>query len=164
MKNYGTGGSISSPAGVLRERLGGDSGYVLILVMLVLTAVIMMSATLLSVVLVNNQHVARDRTYTQSLAIAEAGLNQYLWMVYAGGSNEANNFIIPGNTGSNLYVKSFAVNDIHDGSAQGSYTMTVTPPSQTDLIIRVRVVGKATSPVDVSRTVEAHIGRPSFSE
>ena len=58
------------------------------MVMLVLMVVGMMATTLMAAVAVNQQHVSRDRAYTQSLGVAEAGLNQYLWMVASGESCE----------------------------------------------------------------------------
>ena len=59
-----------------RLRRGGqEGGYIIILVMLVLMVVGMMATTLLASISVNQQHVSRDRAFTQSLAVAEAGLN-----------------------------------------------------------------------------------------
>ena len=91
----------------------GDRGYVLILAMLVLTAVGMLAATLITSVLTNQQHVTRDRSYTQSLAVAEAGLNQYLWMVASGTSSQSNGFAIAGNTGPDPRFKQFDLTDIY---------------------------------------------------
>jgi hypothetical protein len=142
----------------------GESGYVLALVMLVLIAAGMMAATLLATVTVNQQHVSRDRSYTQSLAVAEAGLNQYLWMVASGKSSEVNNFNIPGNPEADKHKQTITLTDAYDGSPKGVYSIEVTPPSPTDSRISVKVTGTAESPVDVPRTVTAHIGRPSFSE
>ncbi len=132
--------------------------------MMVLMVVGIMATTLLASITVNQQHVSRDRAYTQSLAVAEAGLNQYLWMVAAGKSSEANNFAIAGNTGPDPHLKTFSLSDPYDDSLKGTYTVQVTPPSASDSRINVKVTGAAESPVDVPRTVSAHIGRPAFSE
>ncbi|MHB1414940.1 MAG: hypothetical protein ACYC1C_06775 [Chloroflexota bacterium] len=141
-----------------------EDGYVLAVVMLVLLAVGMMSVTLLAAILVNQQHVRRDRAYTQSLAVAEAGLNQYLWMVADGSSSEFNDFAIPGNTGADPHVKTFPLTDPYDGTVKGQYVLKIDPPSQSDSRVTVTATGKAASPEDASRTVTAHLGRPSFSE
>lgn len=148
----------------MRSRLRSEEGYVLALVMLVLMAVGIMSATLLTQVQMNQQHVQRDRAYSQSLAVAEAGLNQYLWMVAAGTSSEANDFAIPGNTGDDPRYKVFTLTDPYSGEVQGQYAVQVTPPDQTDSRVKVTVTGLAAQPVEAPRTVEAHLGRPSFSE
>jgi hypothetical protein len=149
---------------VMRSRLSGEGGYILPLVMMVLMVTGMMATTLLGSITVNQQHVSRDRAYTQSLAIAEAGLNQYLWMVAAGKSSEANDFIIPGNTGPDQHFKTFTITNQYDGSLQGTYSIEVSPPGPDDSRIEVKVTGAAESTVDVPRTVSAHIGRPAFSE
>ncbi len=141
-----------------------EQGYVLILMMLILVAAGMMAATLLGAVVVNQNHVARDRAYTESLAVAEAGLNQYLWMVASGESSEINDFAIPGNPGPDPRKQTFTLEDAYDGSVKGDYTIEVTPPSADDSRILVKVTGASESPADVPRTVSAHIGRPAFSE
>ncbi len=96
-----------------------QNGYVLILAMLILVALGMASATLLTATLANQQHVSRDRAYTQSLAVAEAGLNQYLWMVASGSSSRSNGFAIAGNTGPDPRFKVFDLTDIYDSSVKG---------------------------------------------
>ncbi len=147
-----------------RRLRAGEQGYVLILMMLVLMAIGMMAVTLLASVIVNQNHVSRDRAYTESLAVAEAGLNQYLWMVASGKSSEVNDFAIPGNPEPDPHKQTFTLEDAFDGSTKGEYTMEVTPPSVDDSRILVQVSGISESPTDVVRTVSAHVGRPSFSE
>ena len=142
----------------------GQQGYVLILAMLILVALGIAAATLLAAALTNQQHVSRDRSYTQSLTVAEAGLNQYLWMVAGGSSSRTNAFAIAGNTGTDPHFKVFNLTDIYDSSVQGTYAIRVTPPSASDSNVHVTVTGKATSPVDTPRTVTASLGRPSFSQ
>jgi type II secretory pathway pseudopilin PulG len=142
----------------------GEGGFILPLVLMVLLVVGLMATTLLASLMINQQHVSRDRAYTQSLAVAEAGLNQYLWMVAAGKSSEVNNFAISGNTGPDPLFKTFSLNDPYDDSLKGTYSIQVTPPSSSDSRIAVKVTGAAESGVDVPRTVSAHIGRPAFSQ
>jgi hypothetical protein len=132
--------------------------------MLILVAAGMAAATLLTQVLTNQQHVSRDRAYTQSLTVAEAGLNQYLWMVASGSSSQANDFAIAGNTGPDPLYKEFELKDIHDYSVQGTYKIRVTPPTASEPRLQVTVTGQATSAADTPRTVTAHLGRPSFCE
>jgi hypothetical protein len=160
---------VGGPRDRSRRAWSGESGYVLALVMLILMAVGMMAAVLLAMITVNQQHVSRDRAYTQSLGVAEAGLNQYLWMAYSGESSESNGFIIPGNPGANKYKQTITLSDPYDGSTKGIYSIQVTPPTPTDARITIKVTGAAVtgpapSAADVPRTVYAHIGRPSFSE
>jgi hypothetical protein len=134
------------------------------MVMMVLLAMLMLAATIMTEVLVNQQHVARERSFVQSLQVAEAGLNQYLWMVASGSSSEYNNFIIPGNTGPDLHKKTFTLTDAYDGSSKGTYVLEVVPPLPNDPRLSVTVTGKSNSPTEAPRTVAAHMGRPSFSE
>ncbi len=143
---------------------GNESGYVLILVMLVMVAIGLLGALLLVQVQVNQQHVQRDRAYNQSLAIAEAGLNQSLWMVASGTTNEELNWAIPGASEETPNRMTYAYTDPYDGSVQGEYTMAITPPSAQDSEITVTVTGESYQPVEQSRTVSAKLGRPAFSE
>ena len=152
---------------VSRVKLAGQEqqGYVLILAMLILVAVGMAAATLLTQVQTNQQHVTRDRAYSESLAVAEAGLNQYLWMVASGKSSDSNGFAIAGNTGPYPQWEKLNLTDIYnDAVINGTYAILVTPPTATDSRLLVTVTGKATSSADVPRTVSAHLGRPAFSE
>jgi hypothetical protein len=147
----------------VRLRALGQEGYVLLMVMLILVVVGMLAATLMAAVTVNQQHVGRDRAYTESLEVAEAGLNRYLWMIASGASCEQNNFNIPGASPSNLHKVTSALTD-QSGNVSGSYTMQVNPPSTGSPVVRVTVTGQGPSSVDVPRTITATIGRPAFSE
>jgi len=123
-----------------------------------------MSAVLVTQISISQQHVARDRAYTQSLTVAEAGLNQYLWMVASGSSADMNNFKIPGDPTPNDHHHVYELTDPYNGELLGRYAMQVTPPSAGDSRVTVRVTGLANSPTEVPRTIEAHLGRPAFSE
>ncbi len=149
----------------VRDHLAGrDQGYVLIIGMLVMSVLLLLGGALLLQVQRNQQHVTRDRAYTQSLAIAEAGLNQYLWMVIEGISSEVNDFAIPGAPAANPNKMTFVYTDPHDGSIKGEYTTEVDPPTASRSSIEVKVTGVSHQPVDQSRTVFAHLNRPAFSE
>jgi hypothetical protein len=147
----------------IRARVRTKEGYVLILVFLILVVVATMGSVLMAGVLVNQQHVSRDRAYTQSLAVADAGLNQYLWMVASGESCEANNFIIPGNTGPDPHKQTVTLAD-SGSDVKGTYTMEVSPPAAGNPFVTITVTAQSSSPVEVPRTITAAIGRPSFSE
>jgi Tfp pilus assembly protein PilE len=150
-----------------RNGLRSERGYVLIMVMLVLVVVGIVAAVLLGSVSRNQQHVRRDRAYAESLTVAEAGLNQYLWMIASNESCEANDFAIPGNTAEDQHTQTLPLAvDLPGGgtTVMGEYTMQITPPSVENPLVTVTVTGRAESPVDVSRTISASIGRPSFSE
>jgi type II secretory pathway pseudopilin PulG len=149
----------------LQAYVRSEDGYVLGLVMLVLMVIGMMSTTLLAGIMVNQQHVRRDRAYTLSLGVAEAGLNQYLWMVASGTTNEALGYAIAGvDTDSDPLYEVFDLTDPYDSSVQGQYAIQVAPPSASNSDVTVTVTGQSSQTVDVPRTVQARIGRPSFSE
>jgi Tfp pilus assembly protein PilX len=152
------------PLSYLSRACSGQRGYVLILVMLVLVALGLAATTLLTAALTNQQHVTRDRSYTQSLAVAEAGLNQYLWMVASGASSRSNGFAIAGNTGPDPHFQQINLTDVSTHAVQGTYAIEVTPPSADNPNVEVTVTGKANSGVDTPRTVTASLGRPSFSQ
>ncbi len=150
---------------IRRHRRSSDqTGYALIIAMVVISTLVLMGGVLLVQLQRNQQHVQRDRAYTQSLDIAEAGLNQYLWMVASGMSSESNNFAIPGASVDQPHKMTFAWLDPYDDSVQGEYTMQITPPSAQNSDITVKVTGESHQPVEQSRTVSAHLGRPAFSE
>jgi Tfp pilus assembly protein PilX len=151
-------------SGGMRRLRRSQQGYVLILAMLILMAMGMAAATLLVAAQVNQQHAARDRAYTASLAVAEAGLNQYLWMLASGASSISNNWGIAGNTGPDPHFEQTDLTDIHTGEIQGTYAIQVTPPDETTSNVQVVVTGQASSTADAPRTVYAQLGRPSFSQ
>jgi hypothetical protein len=159
--------SLCRLCGVLGRRLRGSrhsqGGYVLINAMLVLVAAGMLAATLTTTLSLNHEHVSRDRAYTDSLAIAEAGLNQYLWMVQSGASSLANNYAIPGATGD-VHYKQFQYLDPYNSALQGTYAIRVTGPSVSDSNITVKVTGKTNDPLSTPRTISAHVSQPSFSQ
>jgi|WetSurMetagenome_2_1015567.scaffolds.fasta_scaffold34432_3 Tfp pilus assembly protein PilX len=152
---------IRSGVRLLRRRR--EEGYILILAMLVLMILGSMAMALVASVQANQQHVIRDRDYTLSLAVAEAGLNQYLWMVATGKSSETNDFTIAGNTGSDIHKETITLADRND-AAKGTYTIQVIPPSGSNSNLTVKVTGTAAGGTEAPRTVSAHIGRPSFSQ
>jgi hypothetical protein len=84
-------------------------------------------------------------------------------MVADGYSSEVNNFAINGHTGSNPHLQTYTIKD-SSGNVSGTYSIQVTPPSESDSNITVKVTGTSNSPADLSRTIQAHIGRPSFSQ
>jgi len=137
----------------------------MILAMLVLVALGLFASALLATTLVNQQHVSRDRSYTQSLGVAEAGLNQYLWMLASGASSRTNGFAIAGNTGPNPQYEKIDLKDIYDQSVEGTYAISVTPPSVNNSNITATVTGQAANAqTATARTVRATLGRPSFSQ
>ncbi len=145
--------------------VASEDGYVLGLVMLVLLVIGMMSVTLATGIMVNQQHVRRDRAYTLSLGVAEAGLNQYLWMVASGTTNAAQGFAIAGvDTDGDPLHEVFDLSDPYDGSLQGQYAIQITPPTGLDSDVTVKATGRSNQTEDVPRTVQARIGRPAFSE
>lgn len=150
--------------GKARTRKSRDEGYVLLVVMLILLVVGMMTAVLGTKILVNQNHVVRDRSYTESLAVAEAGLNQYLWMVETGESSEVNSFAIAGtDTDGDPLKETVTLADVDD-NAKGKYAIEVTPPSAENSNVSVKVTGVSDDVQELPRTVVATIGRPSFSE
>lgn len=157
-------GRSGGPTRRLRAYVRNEDGYVLGLVMLVLLVIAMMSTTLVAGIIVNQQHVRRDRAYTLSLGVAEAGLNQYLWMVASGTTNEALGYAIATDTDGNPNYEVFDLADPYDATLQGRYAVQVTPPSAGNSNVTVKVTGQSSQTVDVPRTVQAHIGRPAFSE
>jgi|LSQX01.1.fsa_nt_gb type II secretory pathway pseudopilin PulG len=142
----------------------GEEGYVLLMVLLVLVIVGVMTAVLGSAIAVNQNHVVRDRSFTKSLAVAEAGLNRYLWMVETGESSEINGFAIAGlDTDGDPLREVVALVD-PDENLKGTYAIEVTPPSAENVNVSVKVTGISDEDVEPSRTVAANIRRPSFSE
>ena len=143
----------------------GEEGFVLPMIMGVLLVVGVMASLLLVAITMNQQGVMRDKDYTQSLSVAEAGLNQYLWMISDGKSGVFNNYAIAGNElATNPHKKTYTLTEKNTGVIKGTYTMEITPPSASDMRVGITITGTADSPQDVPRTVTAHIGRPAFSE
>ncbi len=148
---------------VWQRRLRGEEGYILLMVMFILAVVGVMATTMMGFVLVNSQHVQADRTRLESLEVAEAALNRYLWMIASGESCEQNGFSIPGASEDEPHTVTADLTD-QEGDVVGSYTMVVAPPTPAEPLVRITVTGRSSSPVEAPRTLTATMGRPAFSE
>ena len=157
---------ISAPRGRQERgsRVIGERGYVLPMVLLVLMALGLLSGTLLGMVRTNQQHVLRDRAYTQSLAVAEAGLNQFLWMIASGQCHESYNFALPGNTGPDPHTQTFALTDPYPSDELKYLYHQVTPPPPPFSDRSHGPTGATESPANSPYRLAPSCGRPAFSE
>jgi hypothetical protein len=99
----------------------------------------------------------------RALNVAEAGLNYYMWHLnhnptdYKDGTNQPNQ--PDPKLGYGPYVHAYKDSQ---GIEQGTYTLWLKPESSGSTIVTVRSIGKAAG-TDITRTVEAKIGSPSFA-
>ncbi len=95
--------------------------------------------------------------------IAEAGLNYYLWHLNHNSIDYKDGGTTPATPDAQLGYGPYVHNYIDaDGINEGTFTVYVNPSSNGSTIATIRSIGKVTG-TNISRTVQAQIGSPSFA-
>jgi hypothetical protein len=110
--------------------------------------------------LVNNSHFNLFQSQSaESLNIAEAGVNYYLWHLAHNQTDYKDGGTTPTIAPYGPYVHDFY--DI-DGNLLGTYTLYITPPTSGSTIVTIKSVGQVTH-FQGTRTILAQVGQPSFA-
>ena len=105
---------------------------------------------------VSSTRFARESTYRElAFHIAEAGLEYYRWHLAHAPSDFEDGTGAPGPYLHTYFDK--------NGTAIGTFTLEITPPSGGSALVVVRSTGKVNDYPHVSRTVEAALAIPSFA-
>ena len=146
------------------RKLGKDQGGFLMPALLTfIIAMSILSGAVLEVVLNNFTVVGNAVTSQKAFNIAEAGLNYYLWHLSHNATDFKDGQSTPATPDPTLgygpyvhqYVDSNAVNE-------GTYTLWINPQGNGSTVATVRSIGQAKGS-DITRTVQAQIGAPSFA-
>ncbi len=125
--------------------------------------VIILSAVVLQVVVMNFFTVGNQIDRQKAFNIAEAGINYYLWHLSHNSTDFKDGKTTPATPDPQLgygpYVHTYIDDDAVD---RGTYTLWIKPQGNGSTIATVRSIGKIKGS-NVNRTVEAQIGATSFA-
>ncbi|PID32302.1 hypothetical protein CR970_01335 [Candidatus Saccharibacteria bacterium] len=146
-------------SGLIRNQ----AGVALPMILSVIIAMTIISSALLLLITSNLDLVRRNNDSQRALNIAEAGVNYYLWHLSHDGVDFRDGQSWPVTPDPDLGYGPYEHDYVDDNSkVAGKYTLWIKPQSSGSTIMTVRSTG-TTQNGDVSRTIEANIGAPSFS-
>lgn len=144
---------------VLRKQAGFISPALLsfIIAMLILTSAVIVLIDS-NIGLVGN-NIKSQRAFN----IAEAGVNYYLWHLSHNATDYKDGQSTPATPDPQLGYGPYLHNYVDDNSnVAGTYTLWINPQGGGSTIVKIRSIGKVNGS-NVTRTVEAQIGAPSFA-
>ncbi len=129
----------------------------------VIVAFSIIGAAVTEVTLTNFSVVSNSIKSQESLNIAEAGINYYLWHL----NHNATDYT-DGHTGTQtlnptLGYGPYTHNYIDlNGVNEGTYTLYINPPTNNSTVVTIRSIGQTLNS-NITKTVQAQIGVPSFA-
>ena len=135
-----------------------SQGYILLTV-LVASVILSTLGAIAAQVLINNSHFTLfQERQAEALQVAESGVNYYLWHLAHNPSDYQD-----GNTGGTAPFGPYKHNYYNaDGTYEGTYTLTITPPPNGSTVTTVKSVGQVPH-LGGGRTILAQLGQPSFA-
>ncbi len=140
-----------------------SKAFILPTLLSIIIALSIIVVAVAGIIQVNFNSVNNNNQSQKAFNIAEAGINYYLWHLSHNSTDFKDGKTTPATPDANLgygpYVHSYT-----DANADttGSYTLWIKPQGNGSTIATVRSIGKVTGS-DVTRTVEAKVGAPSFA-
>ena len=134
-------------------------GFYLPLILGFAAIVMIIGMSIISFTYSNMSVVKRQSNSNSALAVAEGGINYYLWHLSHNNKDYCDGNACSGNGPFGPYT-----HELKDtlGNVIGSYTLTITPPVSNGATVTVRAEGVATT--GEKRTVVASLGIPSFAQ
>jgi len=146
----------------LKRLLRNEDGFLMPALITFIIAMGILSGAVLEVVLNNFTVVGNNVKSQRAFNIAEAGVNYYLWHL----SHNATDFKDGQNTpatpttyGYGPYTHNYVDSN---GVTEGTYTLYIDPQGSGSTIATIRSIGHVKDS-DITRTVQAEIGVPSFA-
>ncbi len=136
-----------------------QSGYIMLMA-LVMGLVLSEVGLIGSQVLINNARFTKfEERQSRALDVSEAGINYYLWHLAHNPSDYKDGTNAPAAAPYGPYRHNYYDNN---GNLIGTYTLTITPPTNGSTVTTVSSVG-AVPHMTGGRTILAQLGQPSFS-
>ncbi len=128
---------------------------------IVVFTIIMIAA--LQMITLNSRTVSNNITSQRSFNIAEAGINYYLWHLSHNPTDFKDGKTTPATPDPQFGYGPY-VHDYYDDNQikQGTYTLWIKPQGNGSTIATIRAIGR-TNKSNITRTIEAQIGSPSFA-
>ena len=129
----------------------------------IIVAFSIMGTALVEITLTNFSVVGGIVKSQQAFNIAESGINYYMWHLNHNSTDYKDGGTTPATPDPNLGYGPYTHNYIDtNGVNEGTYTLWIKPIGAGSTIVTVRAIGKAAN-TNITRTVEAQIGEPSFA-
>ncbi len=134
-------------------------GFYLPLVLAFAAVMIIVTTSIVTLAYRNLSLVKKQSNSNSALNVAEAGVNYYLWHLSHNNADYCDGNACTGNGPYGPYVHTYYDDS---GKANGSYSITITPPISAGGAVTAEVVG--TSATGEKRTILSTLGIPSFAQ
>lgn len=140
-----------------------QAGFILPTLLSILIALSIIIVSVANVIDLNYSNINRNNTSQKAFNISEAGINYYLWHLSHNNTDYKDGKTTPTTPDPNLGYGPY-VHDYTDNNAAvtGTYTLWIKPQGVGSTIVTVRSIGKVKGS-DITRTIEAQVGAPSFA-
>jgi len=140
-----------------------EQGFLMPALLSFIIAMGILSGAVLEVVLTNFTTVGNNVTSQKAFNIAEAGVNYYLWHLSHNATDFKDGQSTPTTPVAGLGYGPYVHNYIDSNAVnEGTYTLYINPQGSGSTIATVRSIGKVNGS-NITRTVQAQIGAPSFA-
>lgn len=139
---------------------GTKSGMYLPAIMVASTLFIAFATAVISLSMSNVKIADLHNKKITSMAIAEAGINYYMWHLAHDNTDYCDGISCIGGPNYGPYIHDYMD---QEGDTLGIYELYITPPSANSSVVTVKSVGKVNGK-SPRRTIIATIGMPSFTK
>ncbi len=138
-------------------------GFIMPTLLAVLIALSIVVISVVDVIDLNFTNANRSNQSQKAFNIAEAGINYYLWHLSHNNTDYKDGQTTPTTPDPILGYGPYVHEYIDNNSAStGSYTLWIKPQGNGSTIATIRSIGKVDGS-DITRTIEAQVGSPSFA-
>lgn len=141
----------------------GQAGFISPALLSFMIAMIILTSAAITLIDSNIGLVGNNIKSQRAFNIAEAGINYYLWHLSHDATDYQDGQSTPATPDPELGYGPY-VHDYVDDNAKvaGTYTLWIKPQGNGSTIVNIRSIGKVNGS-NITRTVEAQIGAPSFA-
>lgn len=140
-----------------------QTGFILPTMLAILVALSIIVISVADVIDLNYSNINRNNVSQKAFNISEAGINYYLWHLSHNNTDFKDGKTTPATPDPVLGYGPYEHNYIdNNATVAGTYTLWIKPQGNGSTIATVRSIGKVKGS-DITRTVEAQVGAPSFA-
>jgi len=140
-----------------------EDGFIMPTIISFIIVAVIISAAALEVIDTNLSTVNNNVQRQQAFNIAEAGINYYLWHLSHNATDFKDGKTTPTTPDPNLGYGPYVHNYVDDNAVnEGTFTLWINPQGNGSTVATVRSIGQVKN-TNITRTVEAQIGEPSFA-
>lgn len=140
-----------------------QTGFISPALLSFIVAILILTSALIVLIDSNIGLVGNNIKSQRAFNVAEAGINYYLWHLSHNATDYKDGQSVPASPDPTLGYGPYVHNYVDDnGNVAGTYTLWIKPQGGGSSIVKIRAIGKVTGS-NITRTVEAQIGAPSFA-